>query len=139
MRAPVPSASALVQRGRYVLLVRRGREPEADSWSLPAGLVEIGETVEEATKREVFEETGIEVEVKGLLGVYDLMGAGYHYVVICFRCEPLNLNVRPGADVEDARWWEVEELAGLKLMSTTAEALSDAGLLPKPLRSRRRI
>ncbi|RLI11978.1 hypothetical protein DRO33_03205, partial [Candidatus Bathyarchaeota archaeon] len=127
MRRPIPSASALVSDGGRVLLVRRGREPGAGCWSLPAGLIEYGETAEEAAAREALEETGIEIRVRGLLGVYDLIGPGYHYVVICFTCEPVGGSLRPGPDVEDARWFKLEELRGLRLMEVTARALSDAG------------
>lgn len=130
MRRALPSASALVIRGREVLLVRRGREPEPTSWSLPAGLIEFGEKAEEAAIRETYEETGILVDVKGLLGVYDLIGPDYHYVVICFRCEAVGGELRPGPDVEDAMWFDVDELKKLELMSVTRKALKDAGFLP---------
>ena len=127
---PLPSSSALVLDGRErVLLVRRGREPEPDAWSLPAGLIRYGETAEEAAAREVLEETGIRVAIGGLLGVYDLIGPGYHYVVICFLARPVGGQLRPGPDVEDARWFAIKELGQLKLMGVTREALRDAGLL----------
>ena len=128
---PLPSASALVVRGDRVLLVRRGREPEPEAWSLPAGLVRYGETVEQAAVRETLEETGISIAIRGLLGVYDLLAEAYHYVVICFLAEPLGGRVRPGPDVEDARWLRLEELKGIELMSITRAALRDAGLLPE--------
>jgi len=130
VRRALPSASALVIKGREVLLVRRGREPEPTSWSLPAGLIEFGEKAEEAAIRETYEETGILVDVKGLLGVYDLIGPDYHYVVICFRCEAVGGELRPGPDVEDAMWFDVDELKKLELMSVTRKALKDAGFLP---------
>ncbi len=110
--------------------MRRGREPEPTSWSLPAGLIEFGEKAEEAAIRETYEETGILVDVKGLLGVYDLIGPDYHYVVICFRCEAVGGELRPGPDVEDAMWFDVDELKKLELMSVTRKALKDAGFLP---------
>jgi len=128
---PLVSASALIAAGGKVLLVRRGREPEPDAWSLPAGLVNWGERTEETAVRETYEETGVRVAVEGLLGVYDLIGPGYHYVVVCYRCRPLTSNVRPGPDVEEAKWFGLRELRSLKLMSVTKKALSDAGLLPR--------
>jgi len=129
MRGPLPSASALVIREKGVLLVKRGREPEPDKWSLPAGLMKIGETAEETVIRETYEETGILIEVEDLLGVYDLIGGGYHYVVICFSCRPVGGELRPGPDVKDARWFSLEELRHIELMDITVEALRDAGLL----------
>ena len=112
--------------------MRRGREPEPDAWSLPAGLVRPGETAEETAVRETVEETGIRVAIQALLGVYDLIGPGYHYVVICFRCVPLGGQLRPGPDVEEARWFSLDELGEAELMSVTREALRDAGLLSGP-------
>jgi len=132
LRRPVPSASALVIYQGHVLLVRRGREPEVNSWSLPAGLIELGETAEEAARRETLEETGIKIEIQRLLGVYNLIGPGYHYIVICFRATPLSTTVRPGPDVEDACWHDLKALKELRLMSVTRKALRDAGLLPQP-------
>lgn len=129
MRRPIPSASALIVQEQRVLLVRRGREPEPAKWSLPAGLVRLGETAEETAIRETYEETGISIEVISLLGVYDLIGDDYHYVVICFSCRPVGGELRPGPDVEDARWFSLEELKRTELMNITVEALRDAGLL----------
>lgn len=111
-------------------MVRRGREPEPDAWSLPAGLIRYGETAEQTAEREVLEETGIKVAIEGLLGVYDLIGPGYHYISICFRARPVGGHVRAGPDVEDARWFKLEELGELKLMNITIRALRDAGLIP---------
>ena len=130
MRRPLPSASALVVRGQHVLLVKRGREPEPAMWSLPAGLVELGEKAEEAAVRETYEETGILIAVEALLGVYDLIEKGYHYVIICFSCRPVGGELRPGPDVEAARWFRLRELGHIELMSVTREALRDAGILP---------
>ena len=127
---PLLSASALVVDKGRVLLVRRGREPEPETWSLPAGLVRYGETVEEAAVRETLEETGIHVALSRLLGVYDLVGRDYHYVVVCFLAEPRGGVVRPGPDVEEAGWFRPEELEDMALMSITRAALRDAGLLP---------
>jgi len=130
MRRPIPSASALVAREGRVLLVRRGREPEPDAWSLPAGLVRTGETVEETAVRETYEETGIFIEIEELLGVYDLIGVNHHYVVICFLCRPTGGRLRPGPDVEEATWFSLGELGDIRLMGVTREALRDAGLFP---------
>jgi len=130
MRRPLASSSSLVLEGGRVLLVKRGREPEPGSWSLPAGLVEHGETAEEAAVRETLEETGVEISIEGLLGIYDLIGRGYHYVVICFLSRPVGGKLRKGPDIQEARWFKIEDLGELVLMSVTREALRDAGLLP---------
>ena len=71
---PKVTAAAIVERGGDVLLVRRGTEPGLGLWSLPAGYVDRGEVVEEAAAREVLEETGLRVEVGGLVGLFSQRG-----------------------------------------------------------------
>ena len=85
----------MIFKGAEVLLVRRGQEPARDSWSLPGGLVEVGETLTAAIIRELAEETGLTVRLLGsprCWSASSLMHAGqvaYHYVLIDFVCEYL--------------------------------------------------
>ncbi|MEM2978378.1 MAG: NUDIX hydrolase [Candidatus Hadarchaeales archaeon] len=137
MRKTLPKvgASVLVEKGGKVLLVRRGSEPGKGRWALPGGLVEPGEEVGKAAVREVEEETGVKVRLKGLVGVYDILerdGRGrlrYHYVTVCFRGEPLYTRVRRGGEVLDVRWFGREELERSELTRTTARVLRGEGLL----------
>jgi len=132
---PRLGASVLVRRGEEVLLVRRGSEPGRGRWALPGGLVEPGEEVERAAVREVREETGVRVRLRGLVGVYDIMerdGRGrlkYHYVTICFRGEPLSTRVRRGGEVLGAEWVRREELGKRELSRITARVLREEGML----------
>ncbi|TDA31294.1 MAG: DNA mismatch repair protein MutT, partial [Hadesarchaea archaeon] len=99
------------------------------------GLVEPGEEVERAAVREVREETGVRVRLRGLVGVYDIMerdGRGrlkYHYVTICFRGEPLSTRVRRGGEVLGAEWVRREELGKRELSRITARVLREEGML----------
>ncbi|MFQ5552647.1 MAG: NUDIX domain-containing protein, partial [Thermoplasmata archaeon] len=68
---PVPAVAGVVFRGEKVLLVRRKVPPYEGSWSLPGGAIELGETLTQAVVREVREETGLDVDPIGLVGVYD--------------------------------------------------------------------
>ena len=94
---------AVVWRGGEVLLERRGQPPAQGSWSLPGGLVDVGETLEQAVRREVREECSIEVEVGPLLGVFEPIVRDddgrirYHYVVIDYLARYV------GGDVADRR------------------------------------
>lgn len=134
---PRLGTSVLVEREGKVLLVKRGSEPGRGRWALPGGLVESGEGIRKAAVREVEEETGIKVKIKGLVGVYDILerdGKGalrYHYVTVCFLGEALSTEVRKGGEVLDAGWFGKEELGRKKLTKTTRKILKERGWLVK--------
>jgi ADP-ribose pyrophosphatase YjhB (NUDIX family) len=117
---PIPGVGAVVtdDRGR-VLLVRRGAEPLVGEWNIPGGCVEAGETLETAVRREVREETGLDVEVGPVVGVIDrilLDDAGrvqYHYVLVDYRCRIRGGALRAGSDASGVRWAEPAALTEL--------------------------
>jgi ADP-ribose pyrophosphatase YjhB (NUDIX family) len=104
-----------------VLLIRRGQPPLLGEWSLPGGVLECGETLREAAAREAREETGLVVEIKEMLGVYERVIPGddgrvrYHYVLIDFLCIPMNGDLRAASDAADVGWFMLEELPDLNL------------------------
>ncbi len=102
-------------RGR-LLLVKRGRPPFLGSWALPGGFCEWGETTEQCCARETREETGVDVKVGRLLGVYsdpkrDPRG---HTVTIVYACEPVRGEAVGSDDAAEARWFSRKELRGLE-------------------------
>lgn len=94
-----------------VLLIRRRNPPRAGQWSLPGGRVEHGERLEEALRREIREETGLEVEILGLAGVAEIvdaapLGAAGHYVLIDYGARALSGEAVAASDAMDATWFE---------------------------------
>jgi mutator protein MutT len=105
----------LIREGR-VLLVRRGQEPLLGEWSIPGGMLETGETILEGVRRELLEETGIEVRVGELIEVFErisLDGEGkaqFHYVVLDYFCEPVRGEARAASDATEIAWVVEAEL-----------------------------
>ena len=117
--APVVGVGGVVIRNGEVLLVRRAFPPRQGEWSLPGGRLELGESLVDAARREVREETGIEVEVGPLVDVFDrvhLDAEGrvrYHFVIVDFLCPPVGGVLHAGDDAADARWVLRAAVAGL--------------------------
>jgi ADP-ribose pyrophosphatase YjhB (NUDIX family) len=99
----------IFDRGR-ILLVERGTEPLKGYWSLPGGVLDVGETLEEGVRREVREETGLEINVLGVLEIFeriirDAQGVPeYHYVLIDYVCRIVGGGLRAADDVSRAAW-----------------------------------
>lgn len=116
--APLVGLGAVVFRGSEVLLIKRGSEPSRGIWTLPGGLLEVGETLKEGVRREVAEECGIWVEVGELLGAFERIvrdGEGrveYHYVILDYLATWLEGNAVAASDVMDARWVPIATLDG---------------------------
>jgi 8-oxo-dGTP diphosphatase len=103
----------IVQEGR-VLLVQRGREPLKGRWSIPGGLIEIGEMLHEALVREVREETGLEVEPIELVELLDRIHregerVRYHYVIADYLCRVVGGMLKAADDADAVRWVERAE------------------------------
>ncbi|MGA9348934.1 MAG: NUDIX hydrolase [Anaerolineae bacterium] len=134
--APIVAVGVVVKRGREVLLVRRLNEPSRGRWSLPGGVVELGETVREAARREVQEECGLQVEPGEVLAVManivrDEAGrVRFHYVLIDLLAEYVGGELAPASDIGDARWVSKKELGELdvteKARQFVQEVLSSA-------------
>jgi 8-oxo-dGTP diphosphatase len=129
---PLVGVGAVVFRGEEVLLVRRGQEPALGSWSLPGGLVEVGETLEAALQRELAEETGLTITILGLSAVlerifHDPEGkVSYHYVLVDYACDYRAGELRPGSDITAARFVPLEDLGQVDLPEFTARVIRRA-------------
>ncbi len=137
-KAPLVGVGAVIQQDRKVLLIRRAYEPSKGLWSIPGGLVEVGETVQEATKREVEEETGILIELGQLIDVIDNivrdeMGkVKFHYILVDFLAWPTSANpeIHPSSEALEARWFAPKEIEELPLTRTAQRLLKKLDILP---------
>lgn len=128
---PIVGVGGVVVRGSCVLLVRRGTEPSMGEWSIPGGMIELGESLKDGIRREVAEETGLRVRPMETIAVVDRVQKNgrrvrYHYVLIDYVCLPAGGRLRSGSDVLDARWVERNELPSYELRPETAAVIADA-------------
>jgi 8-oxo-dGTP diphosphatase len=112
--APLVGVGAVVVDNDRVLLVRRGREPMKGEWSLPGGLLEVGESITAGVAREALEETGLIVEPMELIELLERIHrigdrVRYHYVIADYWCRVLGGELRAASDAEAVRWVERAE------------------------------
>jgi 8-oxo-dGTP diphosphatase len=126
---PLVGVGSVIIEDARVVLVKRLHPPLQDEWSIPGGVLEVGELVREAAIREAREETGLIVEPGELLGVYDRVlhdleqRVQYHYVLIDFLCRRVAGVLAAASDAAEVRWFTREELPGLKLAKDTVEVI----------------
>lgn len=115
-----------------VVLIRRGKEPRRGEWSIPGGRLEWGETLHDALVREVREETGLIVEIDGLIDVVDAVTrnpAGEvirHYALVDFVTRPVGGELCAGSDAAEARWVSFPDLTEYSLWSETRRIIEAA-------------
>lgn len=137
-RPLVGVGGVVIHRGR-VLLVRRGRAPLKGQWSLPGGLVEAGEELRRAVRRELREETSLEVEPTALIGVFERIvrdqrrsragrqrSVRYHYIILDYACQYKAGRLRPASDATEARWVLPAELAEYRPTTQVRRVISEA-------------
>lgn len=126
---PLLGVGAVVLQDDKILLVKRRNEPSASCWTLPGGLVELGETVHEAIIREIWEECGIEVVLNKIMDVIDyikvdnMQKVQYHYVLIDFEAQYKGGTLKPASDIVDAKWFVRSELTERTLPEITERFL----------------
>ena len=134
--APRVGVGAVVLHEGRVLLVRRGRAPALGLWSVPGGLVELGETTVDAARREVEEETGLDVRIAGLVGVLDRVTRDadgrvrYHWVLVDYLAYPQsNDTITAGSDAAEVRWVTIDEVERLPITEGLADMIKRAAAL----------
>lgn len=135
MTVPTPQlavGAVVLDDQRRLLVVRRRDEPAAGRWSVPGGRVEPGETVRGAVRREVAEETGLEVEAGDLLWFVELRGDEHHYVVLDFAATVRGGELRAGDDADEVAWMTRGELASAGPTDGLLEHLDRHGIPLRP-------
>ncbi len=122
---PLVGVGGFIHDGDKVLMIKRKFEPNKGRWSLPGGLVEVGETLEEAVRREVREEVGIDVSLEGVLQVVDEVitdendRVKYHFILIDYLMSPLSKVITLNDESEEFAWFEPEQVEVLDVTKNT--------------------
>ncbi len=129
---PILGIGAIILDRDRVLLVERGKEPLKGWWSLPGGVLECGETLEEGIRREVREETGLEIHLLGVVEIFerimrDASGAPeYHYVLIDYLCRARTGQLCAASDVSRVEWVRRRALPGYRITEGTLPVIEKA-------------
>ena len=129
---PIAGVGVVVFRNEEVLLVKRKRAPYKGQWSIPGGKQELGETVTQAARRELMEETGVEVNELTLIDVVDIIVRDeegkilYHYIVADYRAHWLSGECSPGDDAQDVQWFNLNKLGSISLLYKTRKIILKA-------------
>ncbi len=129
---PRVAIGTVVIRDGAVLLVRRAKPPSEGLWAIPGGSVELGETLQQAAERELFEETGVRARAANPCYAFDAVhkdpdgGVRFHYVVVDLRADYVSGEPQPRDDVLEARWVRPHELAAMAVSERTLDLLRNA-------------
>jgi mutator protein MutT len=129
---PIVGVGGVVIHNERALLIRRGSAPLEGEWSIPGGMLEIGETIFEGVQRELLEETAIEVKVLDLIEVFERVTRDdegrlkYHFVILDYLCEAVRGDPLAGSDVTDVAWAHEAELNEYSLTPTAMRVIRKA-------------
>jgi len=132
-KKPLVGVGILIRQGDKYLLIQRAAEPDKGLWSVPGGMIEIGERSTEAAVREVYEETGLVVEILRILDVIDKIimdenKVKFHFVIVDYIAEYKRGTLKASSDALNARWVTAEEFRDYELSPTLMVLLKKIGL-----------
>ena len=128
---PMVGVGVLIQDENRYLLIKRAANPDKGFWSVPGGLVELGERVVEAAKREALEETGLKIDILKRLGIVDKIEYDknnkilYHFIIIQFLAIPIGGELKPMDDALEANWINRNKLKEYQLTKSLEQFLKE--------------
>jgi 8-oxo-dGTP diphosphatase len=137
-KRPLVGVGAILLNRDRILMAQRGKEPLKGWWSLPGGALETGESLADGVRREVREETGLEIRPLGVLEIFERIMRDsngepeYHYVLIDYVCRITGGTLCAGDDVCRVEWVRRSELVKLQITEGTL------GVIEKAFRERRK-
>ena len=132
MSGPELCVGAVVVRPGAILLIRRGSPPGEGLWSVPGGRVQRGESLVDAVRRELQEETGLDGEVGDAVGWTELIGRRRHYVIVDYRVTVVpDALPTAGSDAADAAWVAFDDLENWDLVDGLIQFLADHHVIPQ--------
>ena len=126
---PVVGVGAVIVRGHRALVIKRAHEPRKGEWSLPGGLVELGESLTDAVRREIKEETDLDVDPGPIIETFDRVHRDdegrirYHFVIVDFVCWSEDGDAAPGSDAEAVAWISAEEIESYRINAHAADVI----------------
>ena len=126
---PQVAVSAGIFRDGKILLTRRANDPKGIRWTFPGGRIEYDETIAEALKREILEETGLTIDIAGSAGVREMLHAqsGHgHFIILPFAARWVSGEVALNDELEEARWFDPDQTGGLTVTEGLHEVIADA-------------
>ncbi|ADM10168.1 MutT/nudix family protein [Parvularcula bermudensis HTCC2503] len=130
-QGPIAAVGGVVFKGDDILLIQRARPPFVGHWSIPGGKIAYGEAMETALKREIAEETGVDVQVLGLINVFEALpeeASDRHFLLVDYACRYIGGTVRAADDAADAEFVPLNE--ALSRLSWDKTRLAIQGALP---------
>jgi 8-oxo-dGTP diphosphatase len=130
---PKVAVGAVVVKEGKILLVKRKYPPKKGKWAIPGGSVQLGETLQAATEREIREETGLLIKAREPFHTFDLIERDsrgeilFHYVIVDLHADYVSGKIIPADDVSNARWFAPDEIEGLEITETTKMLLDKMG------------
>lgn len=125
--APIVAVGVIIRERERIVLIRRDKEPSKGLWTFPGGAVELGESLQDAARREALEETGLVVALGEVATVIDHVVCDedgrvrYHYVIIDYMAQPIEGTLQAGTDVSDAHWYRLADLDDLDMTEKAGE------------------